>query len=253
MSYQLHCPNCSTAIPPENINVQKTIAACANCGAVFNFSDKVGTTQKIKRRKSKKPDNITQTETANSLKLEMPLLQTMSYKIGTGMGAIAALGFYLFILANVLPDNDPSDIVPMIVVGAMIIPFALSLLASFFATQSIEASAEELKHEVRLGVPLYQRKMSADDIVDVSTEEMTSTRESIAEARYNIYAEKYDNRQDMFMQNLPEEMAIYAQQTLSGYFNTDDADASLRLQDDMDDVDEMLIIDEQEQQQQQSM
>ncbi|MEM9954534.1 MAG: hypothetical protein AAF846_23195 [Chloroflexota bacterium] len=249
MSYQLYCPNCSQAIAHEDINVQKTIAACANCGAVFNFSDKVGTTPKVKRRKTKKPDYISQTETADRLALEMPLLQTMSNKVGWGVLTAMLLGLYSLLAIGTLSDGD---IGPFVVFSLLFVPMILGMLASQFTKQSIEVNAEELKHEVRFGLPIYQRKVDVADIKDVMTEEMLATQQSVAKARYNLFAERHDGRQDMFVQNIPEETALYAQQVLSGYFNADDANVSLRLQDDIGD-DEMLNIDEQEQQQRQSM
>ena len=251
MSYKLHCPDCRSVIPPENINVQQTIAACPNCAAVFNFANKIPTGEKIKRRKSKKPDNLIQSETEHGLKLETPYLQTLSYKIGTVALALLSVGFYGLIMFRALGDPEP-DIVPAIVLSVIMLPFIAAMIGSFFAKQTIEVNNEELKHEIHLGVPVYQRKMSVDDVVDVSTEEMMATRESTAEARYNLYADKYDGRQDMFINNLPEELAIYAQQTLSNYFTADTADdVSLRLQDEV--ADDAIIIDEQGDSQRQGM
>jgi hypothetical protein len=38
MSKELTCPNCSTAIPPDRINVQEMVAACPTCAHVFRFA-----------------------------------------------------------------------------------------------------------------------------------------------------------------------------------------------------------------------
>lgn len=38
---KLECPHCSSAIPPEDINIQSAIAKCGGCGAVFGFTEKV--------------------------------------------------------------------------------------------------------------------------------------------------------------------------------------------------------------------
>ncbi|MGB7339881.1 MAG: hypothetical protein WBC91_13380 [Phototrophicaceae bacterium] len=244
MSYQLHCPNCSTAIPPENINVQQTIAACPNCAAVFNFANKIPTGKKIKRRKGKKPDNVIQTETENSLILETPYLQTPGYKIWTGIGAVVMIGLYGLMLVGTLSDGE---IVPAVLFTVMFLPIILWLITTLFATQTIEVNHEQLRHDVRwAGIPFYQRKMSMDDVVDIGLAETATTSASTAEARYNIYADKYDGRQDMFIQNLPEEMAIYTQQTLSSYVtaNTTDVDRLIDA-DDVRDSDDVILLDEQ--------
>lgn len=38
MSKELTCPNCSTAIPPDRINIQELVAACPTCAHVFSFA-----------------------------------------------------------------------------------------------------------------------------------------------------------------------------------------------------------------------
>ena len=245
MSYKLHCPECSTAIPPENINVQQTIAACPSCGAVFNFADKIPTGQKIKRRKSKKPENMTQTETEHSLKLMTDYLQTASYKMWTGAGTVFMAGLYGLILVGTLSDGDVG---PAVLFTLMFVPIILWLIGTLFATQTVEVDSDNLKHELRLGnMSFYQRKIAMADVVDIELAETATTAASTAEARYNIYAEKYDGRQDMFIQNLPEEMATYTQQTLSSYVRADSADdVSLRLQDDIADDDMLLVNESQE-------
>ena len=192
---------------------------------------------------------MTQTETDNSLILETPYLQTTGYKLWTGVGTVVTAGLYGLILVGTLSDGD---IGPAVLFTLMFVPIILWLIGTLFATQTVEISNEDLKHEIHLAnVPFYQRKMSMDDVVDIELAETAETSASTAEARYNIYAEKYDGRQDMFIQNLPEEMAIYTQQTLSSYVRADTADDSaLRLQDDV--IDDAVLVDEVEENQKQN-
>ncbi|MEL6404451.1 MAG: hypothetical protein AAFR81_08815 [Chloroflexota bacterium] len=49
-----------------------------------------------------------------------------------------------------------------------------------------------------------------------------TTRETVAQARYNIFTDKLDGRQEMFIKNFPEEPALYTQQVLSNYFSADE-------------------------------
>lgn len=184
---------------------------------------------------------MTQTETETSLILETPYLQTAGYKMWTGAGTVGMAGFYGLILLGTLSDGDVG---PAILFTLIFVPMILWLIGTLFATQTVEVSSDDLKHEIRLGdVPFYQRKMSLDDVVDIELAETAETSASTAEARYNIYAEKYDGRQDMFIQNLPNEMAIYTQQTLSSFITADTADdVSVRLQDNM--RDDAVLVDE---------
>lgn len=244
MSHQLHCPECTTVVPPANINIQQTIAVCPNCGAVFNFADKVNSTQKIKRRKAKQPDYITKTETDSSVSLQMPLLTTSGYKWGSGIGAVAMFLFWLFVMGATLSDGDTAA---AIVFSTLFLPFAVMLLTSFFVRQNITADTEKLEHSYHLGnVPIYKRAITAADVSDVTVEEMTGTRESVAQARYNVFADKYDGRQEMLINNFPEESAFYAQQVLSNYFTSeDDTLDTNRLADNViDEQDEDLLQDD---------
>ena len=245
MSYQIQCPTCDTVIPPDKINIQKMIAVCPNCGSVFNFTDKVNNVNKVKRRKIRKPDYITQTDTDDSVTLEMPYLHTMPYKLLSTLGGFGMVAVYAFIMREIISDGD--GIMVMVFFSLIILPIILGFFGSLFAKQIIEANTEHLKHEIRLGIPVYQRKMNIDDVVDVSAEETAATRESIAEARYNLFADKYDKRQDMFIQTLPEDTALYSQQVLSSYFNANTADADrLRLVDEDDTMHDDALYEHQE-------
>lgn len=230
MSHQLHCPTCSTAIPPDKINIQKTIAVCPNCGAVFNFGEDVASARKVKRRKAKQPEHLTHTEDERSLKLDMPMVTSNANKLGMSFLAVLLLGFWAMI-ANDL-RTDPSDLAGLIVMSAVFLPLGLAFLSSLFIRQRIAANDEALTYQVRTGFPLYQRKLARGDYVDVYIEETTTTRESTMAARYNLYAERYDGKREMFIQNLPEETALYIEQALSAFLSDDDLEgAALNLSD----------------------
>ena len=51
----LECPSCATLVSEDDINIQKTIAKCSNCGVVFNFEEQVETPV-IHRREKQKPE-----------------------------------------------------------------------------------------------------------------------------------------------------------------------------------------------------
>ncbi|MEO1647078.1 MAG: hypothetical protein AAFR67_17965, partial [Chloroflexota bacterium] len=185
MSYQLHCPNCATAIPSASINIQQTIAVCPNCDAVFNFADKVSSTQKIKRRKAKQPDYITKTETDSRVSLKMPLLTSNSYKWGIGIGGVMTALLYIFMMGATISEGDTAATV---IFSAMFLPIIIGFLGSFFVQQTIAIDTETLEHNYHVGMlPIYNRTLPVEDISDVVLEESTTTRETVAQARYNIF------------------------------------------------------------------
>lgn len=234
MSYKLHCPTCSSVIPPDKINIQETIAVCANCGSVFNFADKVvnTNTNKVKRRKIRKPDIITQMDMEDRVTLEMPYIHTLPYKALSVVMGLGLVVLYAFIMREVIVDNDGIGV--LVLFSLMLLPMIAGFFGSLFTRQIIEANPEHIKHILKLGIPIYERKMAVDSMIDVSLEETEATRASTAEARYNLFADRYDHRQDMFIQNMPEETALYTHQVLSGYLKPDElTDEQSRLADDL--------------------
>lgn len=63
---QLDCKTCGTPIPAENINLDRAIAKCTNCNAVFSFADRfpAATPPKLK---VDRPENIQVTRSTNEL------------------------------------------------------------------------------------------------------------------------------------------------------------------------------------------
>jgi|GEM_PF-2754228 len=224
MNQRLHCPNCDTVIPVEQINIQKTLAVCPNCATVFNFGDEVPSNPKVKRRKIKQPDHIEQTETDDALVLEMPMVESWNYRILMGGAGAVFLTLYTLMMLTFLSEGD---LAPMVIFSIMLLPFAVGLLSSLFMKQMVQLDSDGLQHIIKLmGATVYKRAVDANDLEDVTIEETTNTRESIAEARYNVYTQKIDGRQDMFMQNLTESTAMYLQQVLSSYLNEGDVPTS---------------------------
>ncbi len=54
---KLHCQHCNAVVPADNINMEKTLAVCPECDAIFRFGDSFAP-EKPKRRKLKTPDRF---------------------------------------------------------------------------------------------------------------------------------------------------------------------------------------------------
>lgn len=65
----------------------------------------------------------------------------------------------------------------------------------------------------------------------MTLEETSATRETTQAPRYNIFVERYDGTQQMFMNNLPRDTALYVQQRLSAEFQAEADTAALNLSD----------------------
>lgn len=232
MSYRLNCPVCTTLIPPENINIQEMMALCPKCGAVFNVRDNsvstpsredVAPVEKMKRRKSKQPHYITHRETTDGLLMEMPTLFTQRERRNSFILGFIFLAGYVLSLAAL--GTGAEILWWALLLGIILLPLIGLFFSSLVAKQYVEIDAEHLKHFIRWPIP-HNRIIDVADIVGVSIEEATVTRESTLKSRYIIYADRYDGRQELFMSGLLEAPAFYIYQVLSEYFREVEADES---------------------------
>lgn len=229
MSHALHCPSCSAAIPPERIDVQQMVATCPNCGAVFNFADTVASARKSKRRKTKQPDYITHSADQHGVRLSLPLLTTRQNRIG--YLALSSFILLIWLVAVSAIASDSADPAGLLFVTVLFVPMIAAFLLSYFVRQTITVKPDKLSHVLQLaGVPLYQRRLADGIYVDAHLEETSATRESTLPSRYNLFAQRADGQHDIFLQHLPEEMALYVQQALSDHLRAEDT-AAIRLRD----------------------
>lgn len=223
---QLTCPNCQTTIPAENINIQKTLALCPNCGVVFNFGEanQPTTTPKIKRRKAKKPESITVTESSGQLDIAYASLGTRSNKIG--LGFLMLIVFLVWLILSVLMISEaeymPALIFSLIFGAAEIVTWLL-----FLNRTHIILDETDLKSVTR---PLSSGNISLnrDDIVDVTYEPTTSMFESATtSSTFSVMAVRYDGQKRLLQSGLQEEYAAYISQELARHIREDRTETAI--------------------------
>lgn len=223
MNYQPHCPNCGTAIPPQNINVQKFVASCINCGTVFNFEQNIsGSKPKIKHRKIKQPKYMNVVTTHKQVVIKMPLLTSIIEKS-------LALIMILFAVSMLIIFSLFYD--EALATSIWAVPLTIFALVSLFAKQQVTANKAQIRWQYMIGIfPFYHHKVSINRLQNISIEEMSFTREaSFRRARYMLYIEQ-NHKEIMIMRNMPEEMAIYVRQVLSEFYSQRETSHSSRLQ-----------------------
>src|SRR5262245_30407928 len=68
----LTCKSCGQSIPAEDMNLDRLVAKCRSCNAVFGFAEDLGLPAEGKRRKREEvplPEGITAEETGEGLAL----------------------------------------------------------------------------------------------------------------------------------------------------------------------------------------
>lgn len=229
MSYQLSCPNCTAVIPPQHINIQKMVAACPNCGAVFNFEDTVAGLSKRKRKNTyyKQPKQVNVIETDQSVTFSMPILAATSAKVGVGIAMVSSLiPAIIIIMAMFSPDSNMGAVGIGIALPLMLV--VLGLFSLFYMRQTITLTDDTLTVAVNIGRTLQTRQKDLAYYADFHLEEMAATRDSTLISQYSLFAMHENGHQELLLSGLPPEIAFYLRQELAAYLQADDPlDATL--------------------------
>jgi len=216
---QLTCPNCQTEIPAENINIQKTLALCPECGSVFNFGDNQSqsTTPKIKRRKAKKPDHVTLHEEGDTLHLSYPLINDRASKIAIGFLSVVLIGFIVLLASQLIPDGK---IAPLLLLSLMFGGFGTLLAGMVFMRSHVQFTDEQF---TTYWSPFTMNKseLYSEEIIEFKYEETTATMESaFSSARFNVYALLVGDRKRLVTGSIADEnLATYIAQELNQRLN----------------------------------
>lgn len=148
---QLDCPQCRTAILPDDINVQADIAKCSACGTVFRVSQTLAqaTFNNEHKRNLLLPNGVTLTP---GLQLDIALTWR---KLGSNwiywLFGMAFTGVPLFMIVAMLVMGDvPWFFFPFVSLFLMVgLSFLFAAVARLLNTTYITASAHELRVEHR--------------------------------------------------------------------------------------------------------
>lgn len=73
----LHCKNCDATISADNININKTLAKCDNCGSVFGFEDDVFFQNRRGRPEIVMPEGVEVLNLLTSMEIELSWFKSM--------------------------------------------------------------------------------------------------------------------------------------------------------------------------------
>ncbi|HKK75371.1 MAG TPA: hypothetical protein VJ953_09885 [Saprospiraceae bacterium] len=104
MLTQLNCPNCSTPVLSEDMNIHKLIAKCRQCHAIFDFDDSQQKPVKRERLEIPLPEGFEVQQQVSSLKIAIKWRKTKAgiifFTIFTVFWNLVTLPFVLIALAE---------------------------------------------------------------------------------------------------------------------------------------------------------
>lgn len=211
----LNCPNCGVAIPTENINIQKTLALCNDCGHVFNFGDSVPI-RKAKQRKVRQPDRVVAHEDRQRLELTYRRVFDLNEKIGLIVLSLLTVVLTFFAIMAARDATAPPP-VPILFAGLAAM-FGYIAAMSLFNTTSIVADEEKVTVDRGpLRFPINENvRVNLEEVVEVYCEETETSKSRAAMDRYyRVCARFDDDRRVALVKSLPEDYAFYITQALA--------------------------------------
>jgi len=219
---KIYCPECGERVPATNINIQKMTAVCPACDTVFQFEPPE---PKMKRRKVKKPDQMTITETETHLEVAFRTNFRLD-RDETFLSSASAAGMGLmmtFFTAGAFFSGEVSLLLPLVIALLTVAAFYWMALRVYNQTH-IRISDERIQVSRQpLPNPLVQHHtIGLVGVERIRYEETpASKREGYDTPRFNVWAETVDKTRKMIISDMVEEYAVYITQYLNQHLLDD--------------------------------
>lgn len=232
---KLSCPQCSQAVPAENINIQDLVAVCPACNSLFSFTAPDAAPEpKLKRRKVHQPAHL-QLDEGKKLRLAYRTNfrldrneNFISSAVTSGAVTFVSLLFWVLYFENEMPLMMP------LLASLFILPMYYWLGLIAFNKTHIEMDELSIKTS-RQPLPNFGQKheISLSDVESISTEETSASRQNEYDTpRYHVWANRADGTRRVIASDLIDEYAYFIAQKLDGFLQHSSQDpATARLSD----------------------
>jgi hypothetical protein len=235
---QLKCPNCGEPISSQHINIQQMAAVCPACHTVFQF-DPSDSGSKIKRRKVKRPQQVTAYESDNHLHIAF----RTNFRLDKNEALLSVAGFsviFTFITLTLLSQPSVIAKAPFIPLGFSLITLVLYYLLALVAFNKTHIYINDEQIEVSrkpLPNPLTQPTTITLAGIETTRYEETpvSKKEHYDTPRYNVWAEMVDGNHKLIVGDVIEDYAVFVSQRLNEFLDLDDTPDVAHLLDDVED------------------
>jgi hypothetical protein len=228
VNMQIYCRQCGAEIRAEDINLDKMIAKCSQCNAIFSFADMYGEDSHKKKKVDfsnvPMPNNMSIDNSGSTLVIERKwfsfshIFLAIFAVIWNGMiwtifvpnfAEAGAAGFGIF----------PLFLLPFILVG---IGVAYVALAGFLNTTTIHVDNMTLTvHHHPL--PFINKTVPTNDIEQLYTKQQISRSKNGTTVSYQLHIIKYDGKNQRLLQSLDNpEQAIFIEQEVERFLDIED-------------------------------
>lgn len=223
---QLTCPNCGAEIPARQINIQKLVAVCETCDAIFSIDDSQisGEPWKRKRRKVPQPEKFHVVEADGEVHVSFVTRENMSW-LEYIMGAVALVFGGPLALATFSLVFSGSFIPALI---TSVISFICLYLVAAIGLNKVEVNIDDEQFSTQEG-PVYvfaNKQIPRDDVLGFWMDRAGLDDDPDSDY-YNIYALLRDDRKKPFIQYLQREHAQFILQVLEEYITLTHAEDNL--------------------------
>jgi hypothetical protein len=212
---QLRCPNCSAGIPARQINVNKLVAVCERCDAVFSVDPATLPTAERKRRKVPQPEKFHVIESDGKLE--------MSYLFREHFGWLEVIMIIVVGLMNVAAFVGLGMFISggqwLPVIGLLaLIPFLLYVLVSYFTNRHVITLDANTLAAGELPLRTYFLDVEIDprQIVRVFTK-ATGLDGNPADDYYYVMAQMTDQTERTILHYVKRQNAEFIAQMLDEY------------------------------------
>ncbi len=228
----IHCKNCDEPIPTENINLNKTLAKCDHCNALFSFDDEIFFENRRGRPEFIMPEGTEVLELLSSLEIELSWFKSM--KRSNIAFEVFFTVFWNFIVLTML--------VAMLFAGGGIgilflsvhlivgLSLAYRLFSKFFNKTLIKISNRKINIEhapFKLFMP-KDTEIHSDDIAQLYVSEYFtgSSQNGKKLTSYGLYVILKSGKKIRIIKNCNKETALYLEQEIERYLKIEDKPVS---------------------------
>lgn len=223
---QIYCRQCGAEIQAEDINLDKMIAKCDKCNAVFSFADMYEGQQGKPKTASKfdeisLPKNIIIQNDETSLVIERQWFDGST--IFVTVFAIFWNGIlWAYFIPRIVGAANPMPLLMFLffIVGG--VGFGIlsgyGALAGWLNTTTIRVDNHtlDIKHSP---IPVLNgnKQIRATDIEQLYTKERVSHSQGATFVRHELHIIMYDGRQQALLRNLESEQALFIEQEIESF------------------------------------